>query len=333
MLDQTVRLLDVDGSVVKQRTLLQRLGSRAQIVELRALESHLRFMSTRKARRGFERALVPSQRNRLTFLGSGDFHHLSASLVAQWKTPLSLLVFDGHPDWDITSPWPCCGCWINEVLALPNVRRVAVVGLGKTDLHGWHVLRGNLQAIQRQKLELFPWSWKRSKTLLARSQKLPCASLRARGLKTEIGWQTVAQNGLMSLVDSILERLPTKEIYLSIDKDCLKRAHAVTNWEEGEASLGELCQALARVRQRKDIVGADIIGEWSRGAISNRLFRAIAHADHPLQADPTPDELRVNEETNSALLEVLLPSFGRDSDAPSQTAVTIAARTPQSSTR
>ena len=308
MLDYNVRILDVDGSVAQQQMLLHRLGPNAHIVGLRDLEASLRFMSTHAARQSFERALKPAHRNRLTFLGSGDFHHLSSALVAQWKTPLSLIVFDNHPDWDITSPWHCCGCWINEVLARPNIRRVAVIGLGPTDLHGWHILRGNLKAVQRQKLELFPWSFARSKTLFAPSRNLPCASLRARGPRTEIHWKTVAQNGLPAIMNSVLDRLPTREVYVSIDKDCLQAKHAVTNWEEGEVSLEDLCAAITTVAQRREIVGADIIGEWSSGPIANPLFRAIARADHPSDSNhrPSSASLRANEQTNLALLDVLL---------------------------
>lgn len=314
MLDQKVRILDVDGSVLKQQTLMKHLGTRAQIVGLRPMERHLRFMSTRNARAQFERALVPAHRNQLTFFGSGDFHHLSAALIAQWKTPLSLLVFDHHPDWDRTSPWPCCGGWINEVLALPNIRRIAVVGLGRTDLHGWHILRGNLKAVQSQKLELFPWSWEHSKTVFAPSQSLPCATLRARGIRTAISWKTVARHGLPAIIDSVLERLPTQEVYLSIDKDCLQAAHAVTNWEEGEAPLAALCQAVEKIANCKEIVGADITGEWSKGRIANRLFRAIAQADHPAKPDPSPESLRVNEQTNLALLDLLLKTAAQKPD-------------------
>lgn len=305
-LSSRVRILDIDGSVAQQQLFMRRLAPAACVIDLRHLAGQLRFMATRGARQQFESYLHPTQRDQLTFYGSGDFHHLTAALVAQWQTPLSLVVFDGHPDWDITSPWPCCGCWINEVLAQPNMRKVVVIGLGRTDLHGWHVLRGNLKAIYQQKLELFPASWQRSKALLGATATLPGVSMTRRGLRTNIRWQTVAQRGLTEIMRDVIARLPTREVYLSIDKDCLTSQFAVTNWETGELTLPAVCGAIQQLAEAKDVVGADVTGEWSQGPISNPLFRLLANADHPAPTTPRAAALEVNEQTNLTLYQALL---------------------------
>ena len=289
MLSGAIRILDFDGSVTRQ---LQIAARAAQIVELRALGRNLRFMATRSAMEKLACRLDASTRNAVTFLGSGDFHHVSAALLAQWKRPLSLIVFDAHPDFDVTSPWPCCGSWINVALQQSNVKKVVVIGLGRADLRGWHLLRGNRSALQSGRLELFPASWPRSKTLTR------------RGASTRV-WETVAQNGLDFLMQKIIAGLPTREIYLSIDKDCLSARHAFTNWEEGELSLLDLENALRLLTAKTDILGADITGEYSRGTIRNPLFRLISHMDHPASTRVSTTAFATNQATNLALLRAL----------------------------
>ena len=56
--------------------------------------------------------------------GSGDFHHLAAVLVRRFTTPLTIVSFDNHPDWDIRPPKWACGGWVNRALQLSNVRSV-----------------------------------------------------------------------------------------------------------------------------------------------------------------------------------------------------------------
>lgn len=309
-LSSRVRILDIDGSVAQQQLFLSQLAPMAQVIDLCHLAAQLRFMCTRRARQQFESYLRLTERDQLTFYGSGDFHHLSAALVAQWQTPLSLVVFDGHPDWDITAPWHCCGCWINEVLAQPNVHKVVVIGLGRTDLHGWHILRGNLKALYQQKLELFPTSWQQSKALFGPSAALPGVSMTRRGLRTTIRWQTVAECGLPQIMRAVIERLPTRDVYLSLDKDCLTSDFALTNWETGALTLPALCGAIRELARAKDIVGADVTGEWSQGPISNWLFRLLSNADHPPPTAPRATALKLNEQTNLKLYHALSEPCG-----------------------
>ena len=291
-----IRVLDLDESVTRQRELLRH---NASVVDLKTLAPRLRFLSTRAAMRDFAASLNPSDRNQLTFYGSGDFHHLSAELIRQFDVPLSVVVFDNHPDWDISSPWPCCGSWINEVMKFPFVQKVVVIGLGRYDLKGWHLLRGNVAALESGKLELYPASWRRSKRMFA----------------PDMYWKTFAREGLERVMNRVLERLPTEEVYLSVDKDCLRPESALTNWEKGEVQLSELRYGIERMRTERRIVGADITGEYSRGANSNSLFRWISNCNHPQshllpQARFSQRELEVNQNTNLALLQSLQGTAG-----------------------
>jgi len=50
----------------------------------------------------------------VSFLGSGDFHHISNILIGRINQPLSVVVFDHHPDWDTLPPRFGCGSWVTE---------------------------------------------------------------------------------------------------------------------------------------------------------------------------------------------------------------------------
>src|SRR5207245_2357963 len=68
----------------------------------------------------------------LTFVGSGDFHHVSLALVRRQPGPINLLVLDNHPDWMRGVPVLHCGTWLSHAVRLPQVRTVFHVG-GEVD--------------------------------------------------------------------------------------------------------------------------------------------------------------------------------------------------------
>ena len=88
-------------------------------------------------------------------------------------------------------------------------------------------------------------------------------------------------------IDDLLAALEGKRVYLSIDKDVLDRAWARTDWSQGTYSLDTLKGWLERLL-RLDVVAVDLCGEIapSKGA--------------------TPEDLRVNLETNIELQEFIL---------------------------
>jgi arginase family enzyme len=304
-LSPTVRLLDLDGSVAGQERLRAYLGDRLQVVDLRALGPSVRYLATRGAMRRLAAALDPAERDRLTFTGSGDFHHVTAALLRQFTEPLSLVVFDTHPDWDRTSPWPCCGSWVLETLKQPNVRKVVIVGLGRVDLEGWHINVGRIDALRSERVAFYPYDCNVSRAFGRRTGRVHCASFAPRGIGSEIRWHRVVDHPWESLIGDIITRLPTNRVYLSVDKDCLDDEAARTNWEAGRLGLTQLLQGIRQLAREKEIVGADITGEYSPVAIRSPWFRALSAWDHPAQPTPAAEELQRNEGTNLALLSAL----------------------------
>ena len=88
-------------------------------------------------------------------------------------------------------------------------------------------------------------------------------------------------------IDDLIAVVVGNRVYLSLDKDVLDRPWARTDWSQGTYSLTRLKGWLDRLL-RLDVVAVDICGELTpeKGA--------------------TPEDLRVNCETNIELQEFIL---------------------------
>ncbi|SEN51066.1 Arginase family protein [Lihuaxuella thermophila] len=91
--------------------------------------------------------------------------------------------------------------------------------------------------------------------------------------------------------EKLLAGIPTEDIYISIDKDVLDRAHAVTNWDHGNMHLRELLKTLQTLIREKNVLGIDICGELP-----------LTPADIWRYAD----QVRLNEQANLAILHSVL---------------------------
>ena len=285
----------MDGSLRVQRQFLRE--SKASVQPLESWGPRLRYICQRTMRQSFERRLNPREANRLTFYGSGDFHHLTFSLLKGFREPMSVILFDQHPDWDTTSPFPCCGTWVNDALALPHIERILVIGAGAEDLGGAQLWRGNRAALKSGKLEIYPATLESSLWPGRGTLQLACGQRRNGRLR----WKSVRERGMNAVINDVVARLPSKRVYISVDKDCLKRESAISNWDAGEVELDDVCAAIERVRGQCELVGADVTGEWSVPRLKSPWARAMSRADHPLQSAPSATELQRNEATNRAL--------------------------------
>jgi hypothetical protein len=107
----------------------------------------------------------------------------------------------------------------------------------------------------------------------------------------------------------LIAGLPTDDVYISIDKDCLLRDAAFTNWEAGLINLDWLLGALKIIKKRKNIVGLDITGEYSRPVLKGRMKNLFSRLDHPKQdiLSPEPPGINsLNESTNLKILDLFL---------------------------
>lgn len=89
----------------------------------------------------------------------------------------------------------------------------------------------------------------------------------------------------------LLAALAVDDVYVSIDKDVLDQADAVTNWDQGTMRLKQLIMALHSLVVNRNVVGVDVCGE--------------------LRVPPSDvwkyaEEIRLNEQANLAILKSVM---------------------------
>lgn len=297
-----LRILDTDGSVDAAALTAAAPWASVTRVDLRDLGPALRLWSRRK-HLDTARARIASAGDRrptVTFMGSGDFHHLAALLIEPVAEPFTLLHFDNHPDWVRLAPRWHCGSWVNRVLALPNVQRVVTVGPCSDDLVNPGRKGGNLAALDSGRLALFPWQHAPSR-VRRRIAEGPGHEWRD-GL---IHWRNLGERQLEDAVGMVLDAIPTDAVWITIDKDVLPEHEAVTNWDQGRMPLAALVAMLRTAGARKRLLGADICGEYSPPRHVNWLKRIEARMDQPARDMTDRHRIDDNMRTDRVLARVL----------------------------
>ncbi len=307
MLDRSIRVLNFDNSVIRQLTLLNRYQT--EVIDFTGLASSARFFMSGGLRGKIADSLNFQEKNYPTFLGSGDFHHISEILTAQINEPACLVVFDFHPDWDILPPRFGCGSWVSQALKNRNISKCLLIGMGSDDLSGFALLTGDLAALAANRLEIYPFRHKPSRVYFRAIAENNSIVAKKCFLSNRIIWHELEKEDLAEFTLKLIKQLPTQRVYISIDKDCLKSDFALTNWEEGALRLDQLLVMLRLMRENLDIIGLDVVGDYSVPVISGRLKAALSRLDHPkkLAVDNCPEDLiqKVNEQANLQILQEL----------------------------
>lgn len=274
-----VRILNFDDSVLKQKALLTRY--QAEIIDLEYLAGRARLWMNARTREIIRSRLRNLAKNAITFLGSGDFHHVSSILINQIAEPVTLIVFDLHPDWDTLPPRLGCGAWVTEALKNKNILKCLLIGISSTDISTWHLQSANLGSLRDNRLEIYPYIHSPSSVFLKSvPQNISITCQKTLGYR-KIFWQELKGKNLPDFFLSIIKRLPVNKVYVSIDKDCLKKEYSLTNWEEGNLMLDELLLMLRLIKENLEIIGADITGDYSRERGLNWLKSFCSKCDHP----------------------------------------------------
>jgi hypothetical protein len=294
-----VRILDLDGGVARQPRLRQRAR---QCLPLLPWGPRLRMGCSWAAFRRFEADLAGlAQGNRdrqttVTFVGSGDFHHVSLALLARQPRLCNVLVIDNHPDWVRRVPFLHCGTWLAHAARLPQVHRIFHVG-GDVDFDNHYRW-------------LAPWD------LLASGKVRVLPAVRTfRGA----GWRTVPHAPLRLAPDVLARRrdverlldpwrddLESLPLYVSLDRDVLCPQQAVVNWDSGRLQVSEVLSVVgAFLDASASLAAADVVGDWSPVRVSGVLRRFLHHTEHPRLAVDPDHARQVNEELNLTLLDTL----------------------------
>jgi len=247
---------------------------RLETLDAREWGPRLRCFATRADMQQFIDEVVPRLPPFVVY-GSGDFHHLTAAMLrrAQSKA-LHVVAFDNHPDWDRRPPHWACGGWMNRALELPNVKAAAVWGCGNFELNWPNRLLGN------RRVDVFAWRERYPK----------------RGNMTRDDWR-----------DRFIGFAATVgDVYVTVDMDCLRDEHAVTNWESGLFTAEDVAWAIRTLREHANVVAGDICGAYSKPEYARARQRFAAEWDHPKRC--AIDAARARE-INTRSLQAIWPAL------------------------
>ncbi|RAK58428.1 arginase [Phenylobacterium hankyongense] len=295
-------ILQLDGSLERQ-TELQRaaLQGGGRILAARDLGPALRLWSTAQTLADLRQRLKtcpPEPQAEVVFAGSGDFHHVTPLLieraVAAYGGPITVLHFDNHPDWVRQAQGRHCGSWVGRAARMEGVARVITIGVCSPDVGRGRARQGDLALLAEDKLELYAW---------AAPDGGEAVVLEGRA------WPTIASMGEATFLDRLDAAITTSGVYVTVDKDVLRPQDAVTNWDQGQASLDFVIAAIRRASAGRRVIGADVVGDWSQAAYGAGpaawlLKRGEALLDQPW-GRPEPEAARaVNEAANLRLLDL-----------------------------
>ncbi|HTU20425.1 MAG TPA: hypothetical protein VMG10_20340 [Gemmataceae bacterium] len=295
------RVLDLDGSIVRQTMLMQRSGAR--ILRLREWGPSLRIACGHGSFARFEQRLAqlagsPLDRQPfLTFLGSGDFHHVSLALLRRLHSPFNLLVIDNHPDWMRGIPFLHCGTWLFHAAQLPGVQRIFHLG-GEVDfdnryrwLAPWPLLRCG-KIIVGPPRHRFRCRW---------WDQIPHRPFRRR-------IEEPAERGMIEdWLAPYRAELAARPLYISLDKDVLPASEAVVSWDSGHLTASEIFAILEAFTSAVDgdLAGVDVVGDWSPVNLHGFTRRILHWTEHPALAVDPDEATRRNEALNLRLLDCL----------------------------
>ena len=305
-----MNILDLDHSLTAQAPIANLLDSgRAKRLDLLDLGPKLRLWSSERTWLRFCERLRQRPRHsgpqpEIFFVGSGDYHHLTPAFLTDLPEPTSLIHFDNHPDWVRFAPRRHCGSWVNQALKLPNIQRIVTLGPCSEDLQNPQLKGGNLSALSRGVLQLFPWQhapsriWGRVGDGAGHRQQ-----------ENLLHWHNLADLDWPAFLQQLIASLPTQAVWITIDKDVLASADAATNWDQGAMRLSHLVQAIRMLAADKRILGIDICGDYASPGFSNVLKRWEARSDQPPAERWSEADLLHNAATNQTLIELFEELF------------------------
>ncbi|WP_372784256.1 arginase family protein [Phenylobacterium sp.] len=296
-------ILQLDDALDRQDALTGRVRAEGgQVLAARDLGPAMRLWSRASTlvalRSRLGEIAAPAADGLLVFAGSGDFHHVTPLLVARAAAaadePVTVLHFDNHPDWVRQARGRHCGSWVGEAARLSGVAKVITIGVCSPDIGRKGSQRGDLALIDEDRLDLYAWRAPDGGGEVALESR---------------SWPTISAMGEAAFIARLAAEIPTRAIYVTIDKDVLAAEGAVTNWDQGQASVDFLIEAITAAASGRRVVGADVVGDWSApvygdGPVAWALKRGEAFLDQPRTRPEPAAASALNEAVNLRLLDL-----------------------------
>jgi hypothetical protein len=262
-----ITIFNVDDSVTAQSDFLQRFAAKINTKSLLPFQRLARLWCSSSEFKKVSSTMQLPNLSQFALLGSGDYHHLTLALLQQHQKPLTLVLFDNHPDWMRPPHQYHCGTWIYAAARLPQVARIIIVGLENGDLCGKKFQDGDVESYLNQKIVLLPYT-----------------PVEAEVNSQAVTLQSQLKASLKQGVQEILSQISTQNVYISVDKVCLRAEDAITNWEQGTLPLETMIACIAAIREQHTIVGADTVGDYSPPVFNSPLKWVGSFLDRPADA-------------------------------------------------
>jgi hypothetical protein len=293
------RVLDLDGALTDQRRLLAR--TQPEVVDVRSWGPRLRLTCSFGRFRKFEADLAErlgpvDEAPRLTFVGSGDFHHVSLALVRRQRRPCNLLLVDNHPDWMRGLPFLHCGTWLRHAARLPWVERIFHVG-GEVDFDNAYRWMAPWPELRSGKIVVLP----ALRTFRGAGwARVPHGPLRARPD------EPAGRDRVEDLLGPYRLELARRPLYVSFDKDVLRADESVVNWDSGHLTWPEAAAVVSAFTAASGgLAGMDVVGDWSPVQARGLFRRLLLWSEHPPLRVDAEEARRRNEALNLALVDGL----------------------------
>jgi Arginase family len=316
-------VLDFDGAVTRQAQVVDRVKGR--VIDVRGAERHLRGAHTTESAfwvtKLIESTTGPGIAGKVMVYGSSDAHNLTDITLEMLNEPVTVVHFDNHTDMIRFNPpgkKAQAGGWVVNAIRLPNVKKVIQFGV-QGDLKpspvwpigatGLHCLKGWLSG----RVETFPVDRETTTFWGTRvSGRTASANFEAHGFGTRATWRPYRQHGgIEAIWNEVLPRVPTDAVYISVDKDVLRKQDCFTNYyngAQGKMTLDELCSVIRLIGQTKRIVAADINGDGSATSHLRGLEGRMLHLkSHGIASSLYTDAemISLNERSNMTILDAM----------------------------
>ncbi len=303
--------LDIDHSVSAQKKLDSYIDDRK---DLYASEKAIRLWTGAKGLKVLRGAIAEwrakyPQDNWLTFTGSGDFHQTTATLIESLpksQQPVTIILFDNHPDWFKAPAHFHCGAWVVQALKHPFVEKVIMVAQDSEDIRGDQFRFAPFNELCKGRVEMHPLQRQSVLVpLIWRSRVAGVESSKRTWLGTKLNFATVRGAGVQPLAERLAKELAGKNVYVTMDKDVLDSADAITDWDQGTLKLSEMLGIVSKVAEKANIVGMDVCGERAPGAVRGILKSFDSGREFKRKIKNFPEATQVNERTNLEIIKLV----------------------------
>lgn len=302
--------LDIDGSIRQQKELYSRLTDSA---DLRAEEKNLRLWANSQGLKQL-RQTIHSLRQKhpdpwLTFIGSGDLHHITLSLLESLPEklgPVTFVLIDHHPDWFTRPPRNHCGNWVSGIPKIKRVQSIILAGQDSDDLKPKNFWSFPFRELCTGRIQLFPYKRKPIRAFMRWPARVASAEkIVRRFYGTDLYFETLMQSSPDIFFSNLADRLKGQTLYISIDKDCLEKKSALTDWEQGQIALKDLITGINKLKQVCPVAGVDICGDQAPSPLKGLLQRIDSGRIFP-NITTKESVNSINETTNLELLDTFL---------------------------